>query len=282
MKDSILQIIDREVKLLRKDNPTASASIPMRHKVQEMMDQIWDTIFFTNFHPFHHEGDAIRLGILAIFNELTLQLEILNESFGNGQIEARNIAKIFISKLHEIKEKMLTDVEAVITKDPAAACPLEVIASYPSIKAILYYRIARVLIELEVPILPRMITELAHASTGIDIHPGAKIGNYFAIDHGTGVVIGETAVIGNHVTLYQGVTLGAKAFTYDEDGVALPVPRHPIIEDNVTIYSNASVLGRITVGHDSVIGGNIWLTHSVEPYSKVTQSSSVTQPTAKY
>lgn len=277
MDERILQIIDTEVKLLRHDNPTASASLPMRHKVQEMMDQIWDTIFYTNFHPFHHEGDAIRLGLLSIFNELTIQLEILNDSFGHGEIDARAVAKQFISRIHEIKEVVLTDVKAVLANDPAAVCELEIIASYPSVKAILYYRVARVLVDLQVPILPRMITELAHSATGIDIHPGAQIGGYFAIDHGTGVVIGETCVVGEHVTLYQGVTLGAKAFTYDEEGMPIAVPRHPIIEDNVTIYSNASVLGRITVGHDSVIGGNVWLTHSVSPYSKVTQSNAITK-----
>jgi len=124
-------------------------------------------------------------------------------------------------------------------------------------------------------VIPRIITELAHSKTGIDIHPGAQIGEYFAIDHGTGVVIGETTVIGNHVTLYQGVTLGAKSFKYDEAGNMLNIPRHPIIEDNVTIYSNASILGRITIGHHSVIGGNIWLTHSVPAYSRILQSKAV-------
>jgi serine O-acetyltransferase len=138
-----------------------------------------------------------------------------------------------------------------------------------------HYRIAHKLHELQVPVIPRIITELAHSKTGIDIHPGAKIGEYFSIDHGTGVVIGETTIIGNHVTLYQGVTLGAKSFKYDEQGNMLNVPRHPIIENNVTIYSNASILGRITIGHDSVIGGNIWLTHSVPPYSRILQSKAV-------
>jgi serine O-acetyltransferase len=126
-----------------------------------------------------------------------------------------------------------------------------------------------------VPVIPRIITELAHSETGIDIHPGAQIGEYFAIDHGTGVVIGETSIIGNHVTLYQGVTLGSKSFKKDSDGNMLNIPRHPIIEDNVTIYSNASILGRITIGHDSVIGGNIWVTHNVSPNSRVLQSKAV-------
>lgn len=116
---------------------------------------------------------------------------------------------------------------------------------------------------------------MAHSLTGIDIHPGAKIGEYFCIDHGTGVVIGETCIIGNHVMLYQGVTLGAKSFTFDENGTPLNTPRHPILEDNVTVYSNSSVLGRITIGHDTIIGGNVWLTNSVAPYSKIMQSKAV-------
>ena len=128
---------------------------------------------------------------------------------------------------------------------------------------------------LEVPVLPRIITEMAHAETGIDIHPGAQIGEYFSIDHGTGVVIGQTTIIGNHVRLYQGVTLGARNFTLDEAGLPMDVPRHPILEDHVTIYSNTSVLGRITIGKCSVIGGNIWLTNSVPAYSKILQSKAV-------
>ena len=137
------------------------------------------------------------------------------------------------------------------------------------------YRIAHKLHELKVPVIPRIITELAHSKTGIDIHPGAQIGEYFAIDHGTGVVIGETSIIGNHVTLYQGVTLGSKNFKHDEQGNILNVPRHPIIEDYVTVYSNASILGRITIGHHSVIGGNIWVTHNVAPNSRIQQSKAV-------
>ena len=191
------------------------------------------------------------------------------------QDKARDLALQLIDALPEIKRLLYTDVQAMFDNDPAAINYGEIIFSYPVTKAMIHYRIAHKLHELQVPVIPRIITELAHSETGIDIHPGAQIGEYFAIDHGTGVVIGETCIIGSHVTLYQGVTLGSKSFKKDSDGNMLNIPRHPIIEDNVTIYSNASILGRITIGHDSVIGGNIWVTHDVAPNSRVQQSKAV-------
>ena len=189
--------------------------------------------------------------------------------------EAERLALAFIDTLPDIKRLLYTDVQAMFDNDPAAPNYGEVIFCYPVMNTMTHYRVAHRLHELQVPVIPRIITELAHSKTGIDIHPGAQIGEYFAIDHGTGVVIGETSIIGNHVTLYQGVTLGAKSFKYDEQGNILNVPRHPIIEDHVTVYSNASILGRITIGHHSVIGGNIWITHSVPPYSRIQQSKAV-------
>ena len=186
--------------------------------------------------------------------------------------EAARLAAKFISKLPVMRRVLATDVEAAYNGDPAAESYGEVIFCYPAIKAISNYRIAHELLELGVPLIPRIITEMAHSQTGIDIHPGAQIGEYFSIDHGTGIVVGQTAIIGNHVRLYQGVTLGAKSFTLDEEGLPIDLPRHPIIEDYVTIYSNASILGRITIGRGSIIGGNIWLTHSVPPNSKISQS----------
>ncbi len=189
--------------------------------------------------------------------------------------EAAKLATEFIDELPEIKRLLYTDVQAMFDNDPAATNYGEVIFCYPVVNTMIHYRIAHKLHLMRVPVIPRIITEQAHSKTGIDIHPGATIGEYFAIDHGTGVVIGETSIIGNHVTLYQGVTLGAKSFKYDENGNMLNIPRHPIIEDNVTVYSNASILGRITIGHDSVIGGNIWVTHDVPPYSRIQQSKAV-------
>ena len=188
---------------------------------------------------------------------------------------AEDIALRFIDQLPEVKRLLYTDVEAMFQNDPAAPNYGEVIYCYPIVNTMTHYRLAHVLHQMQVPVIPRIITEQAHSKTGIDIHPGATIGEYFAIDHGTGVVIGETTIIGHHVTLYQGVTLGAKSFKYDANGNMLNVPRHPVIEDRVTVYSNASILGRITIGHDSVIGGNIWLTHDVPPHSRILQSKAV-------
>ena len=189
-------------------------------------------------------------------------------------LTGEDVAQAFVRSLPEIKRLLETDVEAIKANDPAATGAREIIFCYPAVKAMLYYRSAHRLWELQVPILPRMLTEYAHSVTGIDIHPGAVIGEYFAIDHGTGTVIGETSVIGNHVTLYQGVTLGARNFVYDETGRPRNVPRHPVLEDDVTVYSNASLLGRITVGTGSIVGGNVWLTHSVPPHSRIVQSPS--------
>ena len=184
-------------------------------------------------------------------------------------------ADAFMERIPEISRLLHTDVEAIADNDPAVTDRTEIVLCYPCIKVMLHYRTAHELLYLEIPVAPRLLTEMAHSATGIDIHPGAQIGEYFAIDHGTGVVIGETTIIGNHVTLYQGVTLGAKSFKYDEQGNMLNVPRHPIIEDHVTVYSNASILGRITIGHHSTIGGNIWLTHSVPPNSRILQSKAI-------
>jgi serine O-acetyltransferase len=195
----------------------------------------------------------------------------------DGTVVARAEAKTrrIIDKIPDIKRLLSTDVKAIYDNDPSAKNYGEIIFCYPAIKALLNYRIAHELFLNEIPLIPRIITEMAHADTGIDIHPGAVIGEYFSIDHGTGVVIGQTAIIGHHVCLYQGVTLGAKNFVLDESGNPTDVPRHPILEDHVTVYSNSSILGRITIGKGTVVGGNIWLTHSVPPYSRITQSKAV-------
>ena len=183
------------------------------------------------------------------------------------------IARQFASQLPKVRKLLDTDIQAAFEGDPAARSPDEVLVCYPGITAIINHRLAHILYQLGAPLVARTISELAHSATGIDIHPGAQIGEGFFIDHGTGVVIGETAVIGRHVRVYQAVTLGAKRFLKDDNGMLVKGnARHPIVEDDVVIYAGATILGRITIGHGSTIGGNVWLTHSVPPGSNITQA----------
>jgi serine O-acetyltransferase len=268
--------------------PATVAPLPSVEMVKRIVALVKSIIFLDYFEK-RQPDEAIRAYHIGVSMEELLTL--LTKEIAHGlqfcedceaertkedvYREAGQKALEFIDSLPEIKRLLYTDVQAMFDNDPAAPNYGEVIVCYPSMNTMTHYRVAHRLHELQVPVIPRIITELAHSKTGIDIHPGAKIGEYFAIDHGTGVVIGETAIIGNHVTLYQGVTLGAKSFKYDEQGNMLNVPRHPIIEDYVTVYSNASILGRITIGHHSVIGGNIWVTNSVGPYSKIQQSKAI-------
>ena len=187
-------------------------------------------------------------------------------------------ADAFMDRIPEISRLLHSDVEAIAENDPAVVDRTEIVLCYPGIRVMLHYRIAHELWVLEVPVAPRLLTEMEHSANGIDIHPGAKIGDHFAIDHGTGIVIGATTVIGNNVMLYQGVTLGAKNFKYGSDGRPLNLPRHPVLEDNVTVYANTTILGRVTIGHDTVVGGNVWLTHDVPPRSRILQSRATEQP----
>lgn len=177
---------------------------------------------------------------------------------------ASDLATKLIAKLPEIRATLATDIKAAYDGDPAATSMGEIISCYPVIKALINYRIAHELHLLGVPLIPRMMTEMAHSETGIDIHPAATIGRYFTIDHGTGVVIGATCVIGDHVKLYQGVTLGAISFPLDDEGNPIKgIPRHPILKDNVVIYANATVLGRVTIGENCVVGANVWVTRNM-------------------
>jgi len=268
--------------------PQTEAPLPSVEQVKQMVCLVKSVIFpdyFTKRQP----NETIRSYYIGVHMEELLK--ILTKQIAHGlqfgddspanttkqQVyeKAEQLTLQFVDALPEIKRLLYSDVQAMFDNDPAAPNYGEVIFCYPVVNAMTHYRIAHKLHELRVPVIPRIITELAHSKTGIDIHPGAQIGEYFAIDHGTGVVIGETCVIGNHVTLYQGVTLGSKNFKYDAQGNILNVPRHPIIEDHVTVYSNASILGRITIGHHSVIGGNIWVTNDVAPYSRIQQTKAV-------
>lgn len=194
------------------------------------------------------------------------------ETCDTCKIDTEEVSLAFIQSLPEIREKLSKDVKAMYMYDPASKGYGEIIFAYPGIKALTYYRVAHRLHELQVPIIPRIISEMAHSATGIDIHPGAQIGESFVIDHGTGVVIGETCIIGNNVRIYQGVTLGARSFKLDSEGNPMRgLPRHPIVEDDVVIYSGATILGRVTIGKGSVVGGNVWITQDLPPYSKVVQ-----------
>ncbi len=225
----------------------------------------------------------IGVNVETLFNLLVEQIQaglcfgMENSGFIRSASEpcrdtAAVLAARFIGKLPELRRVLATDVEAAYYGDPAATCFGEIISCYPAIRAISNYRIAHELLLLGVPLIPRIITEMAHSETGIDIHPGASIGHHFTIDHGTGVVIGATCIIGNNVKLYQGVTLGAKSFPLDDDGNPIKgIPRHPILEDDVIVYSNATILGRITIGLGATIGGNIWVTEDVPAGVRIVQ-----------
>ncbi len=200
--------------------------------------------------------------------------EMLHRSKMDCTIILTNSEDEFIEYLPEIRRKLITDVESTYLNDPAAHSRSEIIFCYPAIRAITNYRMAHKLLQSNVPLIPRFISEMAHSETGIDIHPGAEIGENFTIDHGTGVVIGSTSIIGNNVKIYQGVTLGAKSFPLDENGNPIKgIPRHPIVEDDVVIYAGATILGRITIGQGSVIGGNAWVTKDIPPHSKFAKPS---------
>lgn len=268
--------------------PATEAPLPSVEQVKQIVTLV-KRIIFPDYFNKRQPNETIRSYHIGGHMEELYKLLVRQTAYGlqfcencealsgkqRAYEEGERLALEFINELPEIKRMLYTDVQAMFNNDPAATNYGEVIFCYPVVNAMTHYRIAHKLHELQVPVIPRIITEQAHSKTGIDIHPGATIGEFFAIDHGTGVVIGETCKIGNHVTLYQGVTLGAKSFKYDEQGNILNVPRHPIIEDYVTVYSNASILGHITIGHHSVIGGNIWVTNDIPPYSRIQQSKAV-------
>ncbi len=236
---------------------------PEQKSVQEILNACM-SLFFPQYYA--SPGITLEEDLAYIREELTIQITKAFAFQGDPAVNAEDITGQFLTLLPEVKRILLTDIQAIYDGDPAAVDQGEVILTYPGFHAIMVYRLAHLLYRLHVPYLPRMMSELAHSRTGIDIHPGAQIGEYFCIDHGTGVVIGETAVLGHHVKLYQGVTIGARSFVLDEAGN--PVKggkRHPDIGDNVVIYANATILGGDTViGANSTIGGSVWLTHSVK------------------
>lgn len=224
----------------------------------------------------HYVGYTLNTTLRALLVQLQHELHFNSglESLSDEDHErAIVITQAFAKRLPVIRSLLETDIVAAYEGDPAAHSVDEVLVCYPGIMAITYYRLAHELHLLGVSLIARMISEIAHSLTGIEIHPGAQIGGSFFIDHGTGVVIGETAIIGRNVRLYQAVTLGAKRFPVDEYGALVKgIPRHPIVEDDVVIYAGATILGRITIGRGSTIGGNVWLTRSVPPDSHITQA----------
>jgi len=224
----------------------------------------------------HYVGHTLNMTLRELMVQIQHELhynsglEVLGDE---DRAQSVAITQAFAKRLPEVRSLLESDIKAAYEGDPAARNVDEVLVCYPGIMAITHYRLAHVLHGLGVPLIARMISEIAHSTTGIEIHPGAQIGGSFFIDHGTGVVIGETAIIGQNVRLYQAVTLGAKRFPVDENGALVKGNlRHPIVEDDVVIYAGATILGRITIGRGSTIGGNVWLTRSVPPGSNISQA----------
>lgn len=279
--------------LNRSKSSQCSMELPSRKEVIDVVESLRAVLFPGFFGISEVQEESVPFHIGQILDTCRQRL---NEQIRRGLCfacdnpdcktqcaqRACEITGQFLQELPSIRQMLLTDVQAAYEGDPAAISPAETIFCYPGIRAITNYRIAHALHKLNVPLLPRIITEHAHSRTGIDIHPGAQIGSHFFIDHGTGVVIGETCVLGKGVRLYQGVTLGAKSFPLDEHGKPIKgIPRHPILEDGVVVYSGATVLGRIKIGAGSIVGGNVWLTETVPPGSKVSQPQPQTNVVTK-
>ncbi len=262
--------------------------LPSRDLLQQIIHDLCGALFPMRLGPqdLREESEDYYVGhtLDAALNQLLqqVQLELFYAARQQGhkgpesalRVQANNIVRLFAAALPNLRRVLDVDIQAAYQGDPAARSVDEVLLCYPGVLAIIHHRLAHTLYQLGVPLLARIVSELAHSLTGIDIHPGAEIGSGFFIDHGTGVVIGETAVIGERVRIYQAVTLGAKTFPTDEKGnLQKGLPRHPIVEDEVVIYAGATVLGRITIGKGSIIGGNVWLTRSVPAGSNITQAS---------
>lgn len=259
---------------------------PSREAVAQAMHDLKGALFPMRLGPtdLRHESEDFYVGytlesaLHSLLNQARLELRYLarhDEDMGNDAIQARAVQAIreLAASLPRIRSLLDSDALAAYHGDPAARTVDEVLLCYPGMEAMIYHRIAHQLYRQGLPLLARVASELAHSQTGIDIHPGAQIGGSFFIDHGTGVVIGETTVIGERVRIYQAVTLGAKRFPTDEDGsLQKGLPRHPIVEDDVVIYAGATILGRVTLGRGCVIGGNVWLTQDVPAGSYVTQA----------
>jgi serine O-acetyltransferase len=288
LKDQLPDITERIVRTyddLNTINHLDHCPLPSYEEVVTSIHELTEILFpgYRRRTGLHRGNIAYYVGDLIdrLHDRLTIQVgRALRHEAGAScdcsdehDYEALGQAKTlqFLDQLPDLRKILATDVQAAFDGDPACKNVDEVIFSYPGLEAITTYRLAHLLYGLQIPFIPRMMTEWAHSRTGIDIHPGATIGSYFFIDHGTGVVIGQTCEIGEHVKIYQGVTLGALSFPTDSDGqLVRGQKRHPTIEDRVVIYANATVLGgRTVIGHDAVIGSNVWLTSSVDPHTTV-------------
>jgi serine O-acetyltransferase len=263
-----------------------TSNLPVRDKIVHVLELLNEIIFpgYTGKKVVSKANIDFIIGdiLCQVFSELSEQIELAYRyqcrmaecSTGACLKLAEDASRYLLDQMPRIRELLKTDVRAAFDGDPAARSYEEIVLSYPCIIAIATYRIAHELYLLDVPLIPRIMTEYAHTRTGIDIHPGATIGKSFFIDHGTGVVIGETSVIGDNVKIYQGATLGALSFPKDERGRAIKGgKRHPTLEDNVTIYAEATILGNVVIGQGSVIGGNVWVKESVPPGVTVTTSN---------
>lgn len=266
--------------------------LPSRERLAEIVNLLKGVLFPMRLGPLdlrhtgedYYVGHALTIALQGLLEQARLELRYKDRHDGDADValldsRAQAAVQGFAGELPQIREMLDCDVLAAYQGDPAAGSVDEVLLCYPGIQAMIHHRIAHELYRRELPVLARIIAEQAHSETGIDLHPGARIGAGFFIDHGTGVVIGETAIIGQNVRVYQAVTLGAKRFPADEDGnLCKGLPRHPIVEDNVVIYAGATVLGRVTIGQGAVIGGNVWITEDVPPFGNVTQAKSRARP----
>lgn len=286
-----IEALSRDLRLARDDwrgrhrrhSEHGEAGFPSRKRLEKIVAALCGALFPLRLGPSfvrpHNEeafvAESLQTALSRLYGQIRLELGYVGGENDSADQErgAARIIGAFARSLPNLRRLLDLDVEAAFAGDPAARSVDEVLLCYPGVLAIIHHRLAHRLYELGAPLVARITSEIAHTETGIDIHPGARIGESFFIDHGSGVVIGETAIIGDRVRLYQAVTLGARSFPAEESGALTKgLERHPIVEDDVTIYSGATILGRVTIGREAVVGGNVWLTESVPPGSVIHQA----------
>jgi serine O-acetyltransferase len=269
---------------------SAPPPLPSREIIVDIVESLVAGLYPRHFGPTDLDDRDVDPFIVrtlegalhALRRQIELELALAKEWKGDSRIDsprrAPDIVRDFAAELPSVRALLDTDVRAAFAGDPSAKSIDEIIFCFPGFAAVIRHRLAHALYDLGLTMIARIVAEIAQSQTGIDIHPGARIGEGFFIDHGTGVVIGETAIIGRNVRLYQAVTLGAKRFEVDASGALVKnAPRHPIVEDDVVVYAGATILGRVTIGRGSSIGGNVWLTRSVPPGSTITQAKALSE-----